>query len=94
MSLNNKSFLGEILVEDGIISRDQLNIALKIQAPARITGRKFVKLGVVSACELYIALEALLANILMDLGYADERGLFGINPIAMNSDHPKHEDTL
>ena len=94
MGTNSKTALGEILVEEGIISRDQLNIALKIQAPALVTGRELVKLGVVSACELYIALEALLANILIDLGYADERGLFDIHPITINSDYPKHEDTL
>jgi len=72
MSLNCKSSLGEILIEDGIISRGQLNIALKIQAPARTTGSELVRLGVISACELYIALEALLAKILIALGYADE----------------------
>lgn len=94
MSLNSKSSLGEILIEDGIISRGQLNIALKIQAPARITGSELVRLGVISACELYVALEALLANILMALGYADERELFDIHPIKMTPDYPECENIL
>ena len=76
MSTNKKTVLGEILVEDMIISRDQLNMALRLIEPARLSGKELVKIVVISPCDLYIALESLLADTLMELGYTDERDIF------------------
>lgn len=70
-------FLGDMLVRDGIISKDQLKIALKLQEPARVSGGELVGMGVISPCEFRLYLEVLLADIIMGLGYADEREIYG-----------------
>ena len=67
-----RTVIGEILVEDGIITREQLNMALKFQESARESGQTLVDSDVISAPMLELMLEVQLVEILVDLGYADE----------------------
>jgi len=72
-----KRTIGEILVERGMISRKQLNMAIKIQEPGRKSGEALVELGIISPDEFEAILELQLAEILVGLGYADEEDIFG-----------------
>jgi hypothetical protein len=83
MQRAKKMTIEEILVERGIISVNQLNMAVKIQEPARKSGEELVDLGVISPDEFEVALELLLAEILVGLGYADERDIFGSSRISV-----------
>ncbi|MBD3182527.1 hypothetical protein GF312_09560 [Candidatus Poribacteria bacterium] len=77
MEIFRNSPLGESLVEDGIITRNQLNIAMMIQDASRKSGEAIVKSGKLSAAEFKITMEAQLADIIMGLGYASEEDIFG-----------------
>jgi len=83
MQRAGRKTIGEIVVERGIISRDQLNMAVKVQESARKSGEALVDLGVISPDEFESALELLLAEILVGLGYADERTIFGSSRISV-----------
>ena len=75
--IENMTPIGDILIEDGTISRDQLGMALAIQEPARKSGQELVDTGVISKGMFQLMLEVLLTDILMDLGYASEEEIFG-----------------
>ena len=78
--------VGEILVERGMISRGQLNLATKIQEPGRKSGEALVDLGVMSSSEFEVVLDLMLAEILVGLGYANERDIFGSSRISVIMD--------
>jgi hypothetical protein len=78
--------LGEILVERGIVTRDQLNMAMRLQEPGRKSGEALVDLGIISPGEFEVTLDLLLAEILVGLGYADERAIFGSSRIGVLMD--------
>jgi hypothetical protein len=80
MYSKDSTTIGDILVDENIISSDQLNIALKLQETARTTGSELVDRGVISPYELRLALEVLLVDILIGLGYADEGEIYGTYP--------------
>ena len=67
----------EILLERGVISKNQLNMAMKIQEPGRKSAEELVNLGIITSDEMEMVLELQLAEILVGLGYADERSVFG-----------------
>jgi hypothetical protein len=69
--------IGEVLVECGVISRSQLDMAMKLLEPGRKTGEELLGIGIISSDELEAALELLLAEILVGMGYADEIDIFG-----------------
>ena len=77
MKRPNRGTIGEILIENGMISRGQLCLALKMQESARMSGEALVNLGIISQGDLEITLEILLAELLVGLGYADEKAVFG-----------------
>ena len=69
--------IGEVLVECGVISRSQLNMAMKLLEPGRKSGEELVEIGVISSDELEVALELVLAEILVGMGYVNEIDVFG-----------------
>ena len=78
--------IGEVLVECGVISRNQLNMAMKLLEPGRKSGEELVEIGVISSDELEVALELVLAEILVGMGYADEIDVFGSSRIKVSVD--------
>jgi hypothetical protein len=72
-----RTVIGEILVEDGVITREQLNMALKFQESARESGQTLVDSDVISAPMLELMLEVQLVEVIVDLGYADENEIYG-----------------
>ena len=77
MDLSKHTMIGEILISRGLISRDQLNMAKRLQEPARESGNALVADGIISPDELDIALGWQLAEAIVGLGYAGERDVFG-----------------
>ena len=69
--------VGEILVQQGTISRSQLVMVMSIMEPARKSGEALLDAGIVSEDEFEAALDLLLADIVVGLGYADEKEIFG-----------------
>lgn len=86
MGAHDKTALGEILIEDGVITRSQFKTAMKIQEPARITGEELVNLGVISSLEFEMALELQFAELLVGLGYVDENQMFGTLRVKVDLD--------
>ena len=84
--------IGEILIEDGVISRDQLNMALTIQEPARKSGQVIVDSGAMSKGMFQLMLEVQLVEILVDLGYASEEEIYGPLRAGMFPDSQLRDD--
>ena len=76
----NMAPIGEILVEDGSVSSDQLKMALRILEPARESGQQLVKAGLLPKETLALMLEVQLLDILTGLGYVDEEGIGALSP--------------
>jgi response regulator RpfG family c-di-GMP phosphodiesterase len=72
---NSRKTLGEILVEHRVISRNQLEAAMKLQESERRLGDALIQRRVVSRSELKAALDLQLEEILVDLGYADREDI-------------------
>ena len=81
--------MGQILLDRGMISRSQLEMARSIQESARRSGEASVRNGAVSRTELDMTLDLLLAEILVGLGYIDERDVFGQSRILVLRDIQK-----
>lgn len=81
MVLLEKKTIGEVLMECGVISGGQLNVAMKLLEPGRKSGEELVDIGIISSDELEAALELVLAEILVGMGYADEIDVFGSSRI-------------
>jgi CheY-like chemotaxis protein len=71
-----KKTIAEILLERGIVTRTQLNMAMRFQGTGRRLGEELAALGIISGDEFETALELQLAEMLVDLGYADEEDIF------------------
>ena len=61
MDQSGEITVGNILIQRGAISRDQLNMAIKLRETAQKSGEALVKLGAMSQNDLEAALEMLLA---------------------------------
>jgi type IV pilus assembly protein PilB len=74
MSEHGEKKVGEFLVENGIISRDQLNEALELQRynAGRILGEILVTQGVLSKEELIMAMEMYMMLTGVDTEHVDE----------------------
>ncbi len=77
MDLSKHIMIGEILILRGLITRSQLNMAKKLQEPARESGSALVDDGIISSEDLDISLGWQLAETIVGLGYAGERDVFG-----------------
>lgn len=73
--ITNVTPIGQILFEDGVISEEQLAMAIKIQEPARKSGQDLVQTGIISQGMLALMLEVQMLDILRELGYIDEEGI-------------------
>ena len=77
----SNGIMGQILLERGMISRGQLEMARSVQKSARESGEASVRNGAVSQTALDMTLDLLLAEILVGLGYVDEKDVFGSSRI-------------
>jgi len=77
VDLSKQTMIGEILVARGHITRSQLNMAIRLQETARSSGEMLVADGTISSKEFDIALGWQLAEVIVGLGYAEEREVFG-----------------
>ncbi len=71
----NMTPIGEILLEDGVISEEQLAMAIKIQEPVRRSGEHLVQTGIISQGVFALMLEVQMLDILGELGYVDDEGI-------------------
>lgn len=71
---HNEILVGKFLVENGIISQEQLDDALEMQKdnPERLTGEILVTQGVLSKEDLIMALEMFLMMTDSEVGHVDE----------------------
>ncbi len=86
MKLPRQMMIGDILIARGAITRSQLNMAMKFHEPARTMGKALVAEGVISPDDLDMALGWLLAEVIVGLGYAGEREVFGSLRIGVASE--------
>lgn len=87
MDLSKHLMIGEILIARGAITKSQLDMARKLQEPARKLGKALVADGIVSSESLDIALGWQLAETIVGLGYAGEREVFGSLRIGMTKNY-------
>ena len=73
----DENTIGMMLLKEGTISRSQLSTAMMLRESARKSGETLVELGVISPTEFAVALEFMMAEILVGLGYAEEQRVFG-----------------
>jgi len=78
--------IGDILVEDGTISKSQLDTAIKLRESGQMSAGALFDEGMISPEEMEIALELQLAEIIVALGYADEQQIFGTLRIGVVKD--------
>jgi len=77
MKLTDGNTIGDILIERGLISKSQLDMALKVQEPGRKSAESIALIGLISSDELAIIFEWQLGETIVGLGYADEKSVFG-----------------
>ena len=87
MRETEKKTIGDILLGRGMLSKSQLNMAMKVQEPARKSGEELVEIGILLPDELEVALDLQLADILVGMGYVDEKVLFGSSRTIVVSKH-------
>ena len=73
----DRETVGDILLERGLISRSQLDMALKIQEPGKKSAEFLAVLGIITSDELAVIIEWQLGETIVGMGYADERSVFG-----------------
>jgi len=79
--------LGELLLDYKMISRSQLDTAMKLLQSGREQGELFITSEIISLDELETALELQLAETLITLGYVKERDILFCHALRLGLDH-------
>ena len=81
-----KKSIGETLVENGLISRTQLDTAMKLQESQRKPGEEPVIPEAASSEEFGMAMDLQLAETILGLGYVDEKDILFCYALRLGAD--------